>query len=47
MPAKDVVRAIAAAVEPRLTVNASGRFFAWLKGGALPAALATLTKNGG
>lgn len=41
MPAKDVVRAIAAAAEPGLTASASGRFFAWVKGGALPAALAT------
>ena len=41
MPATDVVRAIAAAVEPGLTGNAGGRFFAWVKGGALPAALAT------
>jgi glutamate/tyrosine decarboxylase-like PLP-dependent enzyme len=41
MPANDVVRAIAAAAEPGLTGNASGRFFAWVKGGALPAALAT------
>jgi aromatic-L-amino-acid decarboxylase len=41
MPATDVVRAIAAAAEPGLTGNASGRFFAWVKGGALPAALAT------
>ena len=37
----DVVRAIAAAAEPGLTANAGGRFFAWVKGGALPAALAT------
>jgi glutamate/tyrosine decarboxylase-like PLP-dependent enzyme len=41
MPANDVVRAIAAAAEPGLTGNAGGRFFAWVKGGALPAALAT------
>ena len=41
MPANDVVRAIAAAAEPGLTANASGRFFAWVKGSALPAALAT------
>lgn len=39
--APDVVRAIAAAAEPGLTGNAGGRFFAWVKGGALPAALAT------
>jgi aromatic-L-amino-acid decarboxylase len=41
MPATDVVRAIAAAADPGLTGNAGGRFFAWVKGGALPAALAT------
>jgi glutamate/tyrosine decarboxylase-like PLP-dependent enzyme len=41
IPACDVVRAIAAAAEPGLTANAGGRFFAWVKGGALPAALAT------
>lgn len=41
MPASDVVRAIAAAADPGLTANAGGRFFAWVKGGALPAALAT------
>ncbi|OYU16406.1 MAG: aspartate aminotransferase family protein [Alphaproteobacteria bacterium PA4] len=41
LPAADVVRAIAAAAEPGLTGNASGRFYAWVKGGALPAALAT------
>ena len=41
LPANEVVRAIAAAAEPGLTANASGRFFAWVKGGALPAALAT------
>ena len=41
LPATEVVRAIAAAAEPGLTGNAGGRFFAWVKGGALPAALAT------
>lgn len=41
MGAADVVRAIAAAAEPGLTGSAGGRFFAWVKGGALPAALAT------
>lgn len=41
MAATEVVRAIAAAAEPGLTGNAGGRFFAWVKGGALPAALAT------
>ncbi len=41
IPANDVVRAIAQAAESGLTGNAGGRFFAWVKGGALPAALAT------
>jgi glutamate/tyrosine decarboxylase-like PLP-dependent enzyme len=41
MRAVDVVQAIANAAEPGLTANAGGRFFAWVKGGALPAALAT------
>lgn len=41
IPASDVVRSISAAAGPGLTANASGRFFAWVKGGALPAALAT------
>lgn len=41
LAATDVVRAIAAAAEPGLTGSASGRFFAWVKGGTLPAALAT------
>ena len=41
MAASDVVRASAAAAEPGLTGNAGGRFFAWVKGGALPASLAT------
>lgn len=40
MPANDVVRAIAAAADLGLTGNAGGRFFAWVKGGALPSALA-------
>ena len=40
MPAHDVVRAIAAAADPGLTGHAGGRFFAWVKGGALPSALA-------
>jgi glutamate/tyrosine decarboxylase-like PLP-dependent enzyme len=40
MLGNDVVRAIAAAAEPGLTGNAGGRFFAWVKGGALPSALA-------
>ena len=33
MPANAVMRAIAAAAEPALTANASGQFFAWVKGG--------------
>jgi aromatic-L-amino-acid decarboxylase len=41
IPANEVVRAIAQAAESGLTGNAGGRFFAWVKGGALPAALAT------
>ena len=41
IPAAAVVRAIAAAAEPGLTGNATGRLFAWVKGGAMPAALAT------
>lgn len=41
IPAAEVVRAIAAAAEPGLTGNATGRFYAWVKGGSLPAALAT------
>jgi glutamate/tyrosine decarboxylase-like PLP-dependent enzyme len=41
MVANDVVRAIATAAAPGLTGNAGGRFFAWVKGGALPSALAT------
>lgn len=41
IPASDVVRAIAAAADPGLTGSAGGRFFAWVKGGALPASLAT------
>ncbi len=41
LAATEVVRLIATAAEPGLTANAGGRFFAWVKGGALPAALAT------
>jgi aromatic-L-amino-acid decarboxylase len=36
-----VVRLIAQAAEPGLMGNLGGRFFAWVKGGALPAAQAT------
>jgi glutamate/tyrosine decarboxylase-like PLP-dependent enzyme len=39
-PAPDVVRALARAAEPGLTAMPSGRFFGWVIGGALPAALA-------
>ena len=41
MDAADVVRLIARAAEPGLMGNLGGRFFAWVKGGALPAAHAT------
>ncbi len=41
LAATDVVRRIAAAAQPGLMGNAGGRFFAWVKGGALPASLAT------
>src|SRR3954454_6531069 len=39
-PATEVVDALAAAVEPGLMANASGRFFGWVMGSSLPAALA-------
>jgi glutamate/tyrosine decarboxylase-like PLP-dependent enzyme len=39
-PAAEVVAALAAAVEPGLMANASGRFFGWVMGSSLPAALA-------
>lgn len=38
MDPSDVVRLIADAAEPGLMGNLGGRFFAWVKGGALPAA---------
>jgi glutamate/tyrosine decarboxylase-like PLP-dependent enzyme len=38
--AGEVVDALAAAVEPGLMANASGRFFGWVMGSSLPAALA-------
>ncbi len=41
LAATDVVQRIAAAAQPGLMGNAGGRFFAWVKGGALPASLAT------
>jgi glutamate/tyrosine decarboxylase-like PLP-dependent enzyme len=41
MDAAEVVRLIARAAEPGLMGNLGGRFFAWVKGGALPAAHAT------
>lgn len=40
MDPADVVRTIARAAEPGLNANMSGRFFAWVNGGALPAAQA-------
>ena len=39
-PAPDVVRALARAADPGLTAMPGGRFFGWVIGGALPAALA-------
>src|SRR3954463_5288766 len=39
-PAAEVVGALAGAVEPGLMANASGRFFGWVMGSSLPAALA-------
>jgi glutamate/tyrosine decarboxylase-like PLP-dependent enzyme len=39
-PAPEVVRALARAAEPGLIASPSGRFFGWVIGGALPAALA-------
>jgi glutamate/tyrosine decarboxylase-like PLP-dependent enzyme len=39
-PATEVVDRLAAAVEPGLMANASGRFFGWVMGSSLPAALA-------
>lgn len=41
MDAADVVRLIARAAEPGLMASLSGRFYGWVKGGALPAAHAT------
>ncbi len=41
MDPADVVRTIARAAEPGLNCNNSPRFFAWVNGGALPAAQAT------
>jgi glutamate/tyrosine decarboxylase-like PLP-dependent enzyme len=38
-PAQDVVRALAAASEPGIIASQSGRFFGWVIGGALPAAV--------
>jgi glutamate/tyrosine decarboxylase-like PLP-dependent enzyme len=40
LPAAEVVDRLAAAVEPGLMANASGRFFGWVMGSSLPAALA-------
>src|SRR4051812_15208373 len=39
-PATEVIDGLAAAVEPGLMANASGRFFGWVMGSSLPAALA-------
>lgn len=39
-PATAVIDALAAAVEPGLMANASGRFFGWVMGSSLPSALA-------
>ena len=39
-PATEVIDALAAAVEPGLMANASGRFFGWVMGSSLPTALA-------
>jgi glutamate/tyrosine decarboxylase-like PLP-dependent enzyme len=39
-PAAEVIDRLAAAVEPGLMANASGRFFGWVMGSSLPAALA-------
>jgi glutamate/tyrosine decarboxylase-like PLP-dependent enzyme len=39
-PATEVIDRLAAAVEPGLMANASGRFFGWVMGSSLPAALA-------
>jgi glutamate/tyrosine decarboxylase-like PLP-dependent enzyme len=40
LPPAEVVDRLAAAVEPGLMANASGRFFGWVMGSALPAAVA-------
>src|SRR5215212_2041662 len=39
-PATEVIDELAAAVEPGLMANASGRFFGWVMGSSLPSALA-------
>ena len=39
-PPEAVVRALAESAEPGLMATGSGRFFAWVVGGALPAAIA-------
>jgi glutamate/tyrosine decarboxylase-like PLP-dependent enzyme len=39
-PAAEVIDRLAAAVEPALMANASGRFFGWVMGSSLPTALA-------
>ena len=40
MPAGEVIDRLAAAVDPGLMASASGRFFGWVMGSALPAAIA-------
>jgi len=40
LPAAEVVRRLAAAVEPGLMASGSGRFYGWVMGGALPATIA-------
>src|SRR3954469_2765621 len=39
-PGAEVVAGLPAALEPGLMANASGRFFGWVMGSSLPAALA-------
>ena len=39
-PAAEVIDRLAAAVEPGLMSSASGRFYGWVMGGTLPAAMA-------
>src|SRR4051794_11979572 len=48
-PATEVIDELAAAVEPGLMANASGRFFGWVMGSSLPTAVAAgwLVSGGG